>query len=158
MSEARVAIREQTGADAGRVHHLPTGRHVLGRDAAAAVQLRSADVSRQHAVIEVSESAVVVTDLGSKNGVLLKREKSTTRLTGPTALADGAVIEVGGIDLLVAHPGLQVDRALMAVGEATITRMQAPGSASRERGAAVPLMITALFASLVGALLWLDGR
>jgi DNA segregation ATPase FtsK/SpoIIIE, S-DNA-T family len=156
--EPRIAVREQTGADVGRVHHLPAGRHVLGRDPTAAIQLRCADVSRQHAILEVSESAVIVTDLGSKNGVLLRRKKSTTQLTGPTALADGAVIEIGGIELLIAHPGLQVDRALAAVGEATITRMQSPNAASGERGPVVPLVITALFAGLVGALLWLDGR
>lgn len=154
--EPTIAVREQNGADAGRVHPLGPGRHVIGRDAGAAIQLRCADVSRKHAILEVSPAAVIITDLGSKNGVLLKRKKSTTQLTGPTALTDGALIEIGGIDLLIAHPGVQVDQALTKVGEATITRMLPGANRGRERGAAVPLLITALFAGLVGVLLWLE--
>lgn len=159
MTDLAIAVREQTGVDAGRVHHLQLGRHVIGRDPAAAIQLRSTDVSRQHAILEVSPSAVTITDLGSKNGVVLLKKgakKVATRLTEPTRLADGALIEVAGIELLIAHPGAQVDEALSRVGEATVTRMSI-----RERdgggrpGALVPLLLTAVFAAVVGALLWL---
>ena len=156
MTDLTIAVREQTGIDAGRVHHLRLGRHVIGRDPAASIQLRSTDVSRQHAILEVSLEAVTVTDLGSKNGVLLRRKQSKVAVTGATRLADGAVIEVGGVELLIAHPGAQVDRALARVGEATITRMQgAGGDAGGRPGALVPLLLTAVFAAVVAALLWL---
>jgi len=156
MTDLTIAVREQTGVDAGRVHHLRLGRHVIGRDPAASIQLRSTDVSRQHAILDVSPEAVTVTDLGSKNGVLLKRKQGKTTLSGPTRLADGAVIEVGGVDLLIAHPGAQVDRALARVGEATITRMHGAGAdAGKRPGALVPLVLTAVFAGVVAALLWL---
>lgn len=157
MSDLAIAVREQTGPDAGRVHQLRLGRHVIGRDPAASVQLRSADVSRQHAILEVSPAAVTITDLGSKNGVLLKKgRKGMAPISGPTRLADGAVVDVGGVLLLIAHPGAQVDEALARVGEATITRMHA-GDRDRggQPGALVPLAVTAVFAALVGVLLWL---
>lgn len=156
MTDLTIAVREQTGADAGRVHQLRLGRHVIGRDPAASIQLRGTDVSRQHAILEVSPEAVTVTDLGSKNGVLLRRKQGKVAITGATRLADGAVIEVGGVELLIAHPGAQVDRALARVGEATITRMQgAGGDAGRRPGPWVPLTLTAVFAAVVAALLWL---
>lgn len=156
MSDLAIAVREQTGPDVGRVHQLRLGRHIIGRDPAGSIQLRSADVSRQHAILEVSPSAVTITDLGSKNGVLLKKKHGATRITAPTRLADGAVIDIGGVELLIAHPGAQVDEALARVGEPTITRMHGgPRDRGGQPGALVPLMVTAVFAALVGALLWL---
>ncbi len=156
-SEVVIAVREQTGIDAGRVHHLRLGSHVIGRDPSASIQLRSTDVSRQHAMLEVSPEAVTITDLDSKNGVLLKGKKGKKALTGATRLADGAVVEVGGIELLVAHPGAQVDRALATVGEATITRMHSGNADPRGRsGVVLPLVLTAVFAAVVAGLLWLE--
>lgn len=155
--ELTIAVREQTGVDAGRVHHLGLGRHVIGRDPAAAIQLRSTDVSRQHALLEVAIDAITITDLGSKNGIHLKRKQGATRLPGPTRVSDGAVVDVGGIELLIVHPGAQVEGALSRFGEATITRVL-DDSSRGGRGAAVlvPLLLTAMFAGLIGVLLWLD--
>jgi len=154
--ELTIAVREQTGVDAGRVHQLGLGRHVIGRDPAAAIQLRSTDVSRQHALLEVAIDAITITDLGSKNGIHLKRKQGATRLPGTTRVGDGAVIDVGGIELLIVHPGAQVEGALNRFGEATITRVFGDG-ARGGRGAAVlvPLLLTAMFAGLIGVLLWL---
>lgn len=156
-SELKIAVHERTGLDAGRVHRLGLGRHVIGRDPAGSIQLRSSNVSRQHAILEVSPAGLTISDLGSKNGVLLKRKEGTEPLSGPTRLADGAVLEIGGIELQIAHPGVQVDEALARVGEATITRMQAASAVpTRRAGPLVPLLVTAVFAGLVAALLWLD--
>lgn len=156
-NELKIAVRERTGPDVGRVHRLGLGRHVIGRDPAGSIQLRDHNVSRQHAILEVSPSGLTVTDLGSKNGVLLlKRKQGKAPLTGPTPLVDGAVIDVAGIELEISHPGAQVDEALARVGEPTITRMQgAADVAGRRAGPLVPLMVTVVFAGLVAALLWL---
>lgn len=156
-SELTIVVRELTGPDAGRVHALRLGRHVIGRDPTGSIQLRSGDVSRQHAILEVSALGVTVTDLGSKNGVMLRAAGEMRALTGPVRLDDGAVIEVGGIELQIAHPGAQVDAALVRGGEATITRLQGAGGALPMRpGPLIPLLLTVLFAALVGALLWLE--
>jgi len=154
--ELTIVVRELTGPDAGRMHPLGLGRHVIGRDPAGSIHLRSGDVSRQHAILEVSALGVTVTDLGSKNGVTLKLASEMRALTGPARLDDGAVIEIGGIELQIAHPGAQVDAALVRGGEATITHLQGGGGASPLRpGPLVPLVLTVVFAALVGALLWL---
>ena len=59
-------------------------------------------MSRKHAILEVSPAGLTITDLGSKNGVLLKRKDGTEPLSGPMRLADGAVLEIGGIELQIA--------------------------------------------------------
>ena len=156
-NELTIVVRERNGPDAGRVHTLRPGRHVIGRDPTGSIQLRSGDVSRQHAILEVSALGVIVTDLGSKNGVMLRMAGEMRALSGPARLADGSVIEIGGVELEIEHPGAQVDEALVRGGEATITRLSGAGMLSPLRpGPLVPLLLTVVFAALVVALLWLE--
>lgn len=149
-----ITLRERTGADAGRVHALGHGRHVIGRDPGAAVCLRGVDVSRTHASVTVTGEAVVVADLGSKNGVRVIRGGVPTRVGGAVRLGDAGVFEVGGIELEISHPGAQVEEALARVGETTVTRMEFVAPPRRSPSATVPLIATALFAVIVAALLW----
>ena len=156
-SELTIVVRERTGPDAGRVHQLRLGRHVIGRDPTGSIQLRSGDVSRQHAILEVSALGVIVTDLGSKNGVMLRIAGEMRALSGPARLADGSVIEIGGVELEIEHPGAQVDEALARGSEPTITRLEGIGKLAPLRpGPLVPLVLTVLFAALVVTLLWLE--
>ena len=89
--EATIVVREQTGVNAGRVHMLRIGSHVIGRDPAATIQLASTDVSRQHALLEVASDAITISDLGSKNGTLV----NGSRIQGPTPLRKGDQIKLG---------------------------------------------------------------
>ena len=156
-SELTIVVRERTGPDAGRVHQLRLGRHVIGRDPTGSIQLRCGDVSRQHAILEVSALGVIVTDLGSKNGVMLRIAGEMRALSGPARLADGSVIEIGGVELEIEHPGAQVDEALARGSEPTITRLEGIGKLAPLRpGPLVPLVLTVLFAALVVTLLWLE--
>ena len=152
-----ITLRERTGADAGRVHTLAPGRHVVGRDPAAAVCLRGPDVSRSHASVVVTTDAVVVADLGSKNGVRWLRGGTAVRVGGPVRLGDAEVFEVGGIELEICHPGAQVEAALARVGETTVTRIEAAALPRSRPGAVAPLIATAVFAAVVVALLWTGG-
>lgn len=149
-----ITLRERTGADAGREHALGLGRHVIGRDPAAAVCLRGVDVSRRHASVTVTADTVEVTDLGSKNGVRVVRGGRTGRADGPVRLGDGGIFEVGGIELEISHPGARVEEALARVGETTVTRMEFMAPTRGSPGARLPLIATALFAAIVAALLW----
>jgi DNA segregation ATPase FtsK/SpoIIIE, S-DNA-T family len=149
-----ITVRERSGADAGRVHALSPGRHVVGRDPAAAVCLRGADVSRMHASVTVTGEAVVVADLGSKNGVRVIRGGVAVPVGGPVRLGDAGVFEVGGIELEISHPGAQVEEALARVGETTVTRIEVAMPRRSPPGAAVPLIATAVFAAVVVVLLW----
>jgi predicted component of type VI protein secretion system len=131
----------------GKVHALRLGRQTIGRDARADVRLRSGDVSRLHASVEVTREAIVIADLGSKNGIF----RDGQPLAGPTALRDGEVVVVGGIALRVGHAGAQVEAALRGGGEATISRGAAV--AGRTESLAGPGIATVFFAALVAALL-----
>lgn len=149
-----VTLRERNGGDAGRVHVLGPGRFVVGRDPAAAVHLRGADVSRLHASVTVTADAIEVADLGSKNGVRWIRGGALVRVAGPVRLGDAGVFEVGGIELEISHPGAQVAAALARVGETTVTRIEAAALPRPQPGAMVPLIATAAFAAIVVVLLW----
>jgi len=56
---------------------LPRGRHLVGRDPAAAVRLESRGCSRRHAVICVTEAGVTVEDQASSNGTFVDDERIT---------------------------------------------------------------------------------
>jgi DNA-binding winged helix-turn-helix (wHTH) protein len=76
---------------------LNEGENVVGRDPQCDVWLDASGVSRRHARIHVTgaSDAVLVEDLGSKNGTLLHDQP----ITGPTRLADGDVIQIGAVEL-----------------------------------------------------------
>ena len=64
----------------------------IGRVAACGLVLDGTAVSRAHCRLELSNSEVVVTDLGSTNGTFVDGR----RITAPTALQHGATLHVGG--------------------------------------------------------------
>ena len=69
---------------------LPT---TLGRDSgAAAVGLDDHSVSRRHARLEIVDNELVLTDLGSTNGV---RVNGRPVGAGPQPLEDGDRVELG---------------------------------------------------------------
>lgn len=150
-----ISVRERTGPDAGRVHRLGEGRHVIGRDPTAAVSLASSDVSRHHALLTVTADSLELADLGSKNGVRIARGDGFVPLVGARRVGDGAVFEVGGIELEVSHPGVKVQHALARVGETTVTRIDGPTHRGARPEVVLPLVATVVFATVVALLLWL---
>jgi DNA-binding winged helix-turn-helix (wHTH) protein len=83
----------------GRVA-LGEGVHVLGRDGEADVVLDHPSVSRRHARLQVDPGGATIEDLRSKNGTFLGER----RVSGPTRLAGGAEIRLGGLRLRVRSP------------------------------------------------------
>src|SRR5262245_30537204 len=81
----------------GREVALRDGDNIIGRDPGAAVRLDVPSVSRRHARISVSSDGVVVEDLGSKNGTLLRKE----RIQGRAPLADLDELQVGSVRITV---------------------------------------------------------
>ena len=143
---------ETNGPDAGRVHELPYGEHLVGRGGDATVQLHDKDVSRRHARLEVGPEGVLVHDLGSKNGVFVQG----ARVEQPILLKHGQTLSFGDLTLRLAHPASQVSQALAAAGEATMTSTRTtdvePASAM---GLVLPLLGVVVFGGLVAALLLL---
>jgi hypothetical protein len=60
-----------SGKHKGKRVRLAEGETVIGRDASAKIRVATHEVSRQHALLIVSESGVVVRDLGSRNGTFV---------------------------------------------------------------------------------------
>lgn len=68
-----------------------TGSLTIGRAAGCEITLDDTFISQLHARVSMSESGVVVEDLGSTNGTYLNRR----RVTAPVVVAPGDVIQVG---------------------------------------------------------------
>jgi len=81
----------------GELLPLHAGENIIGRDPKAAIVIDSPDVSRHHARLLVSDDAVTLEDLGSKNGTFVAGK----RLTTPTLVRGGDQITVGRTLLLI---------------------------------------------------------
>jgi DNA-binding winged helix-turn-helix (wHTH) protein len=75
----------------GRRLRLGEGANDIGRDPSASVWLDSPQASRLHARITISNNAVTLEDLGSKNRTLVNDRP----ITEPTQLSDGDAIQIG---------------------------------------------------------------
>jgi pSer/pThr/pTyr-binding forkhead associated (FHA) protein len=81
---------------------------VIGRDSACDIVLDSSEVSRRHAQLSVSGSAVFIEDLGSTNGI-----KVAGRKVGKTGLQVGQLILLGGMSFLVVDDSVAHDVTLL---------------------------------------------
>jgi anti-anti-sigma regulatory factor len=66
-----LSLRVQVGSSEGRTVSVSSQRLVIGRDKECGLRLGSAQVSKQHAVIERRDGKVYLRDLGSTNGTLI---------------------------------------------------------------------------------------
>ncbi|MFN2443235.1 MAG: FHA domain-containing protein [Thermoanaerobaculia bacterium] len=74
--DRRFAVAITDGTDAGKVFRIENPRVTIGRTGAA-VPLDDAEVSREHAAIEVRNSVVLLKDLGSTNGTFVNGKRIT---------------------------------------------------------------------------------
>jgi DNA-binding winged helix-turn-helix (wHTH) protein len=72
---------------------LHAGENILGRGLEDGIEINLPTVSRRHARITLAD-AIVLEDLGSKNGTWLENE----RLTAPRELSDGAAVRLGSAE------------------------------------------------------------
>jgi DNA-binding winged helix-turn-helix (wHTH) protein len=80
-----------------RVIVLEDGDNIIGRDPECTVWLDASGVSRRHARIRTvrGDDAVLLQDLGSKNGTLVQNSP----ITGEVRVTDGAEIQIGSVQL-----------------------------------------------------------
>jgi len=74
-----------------RQYPLLPGDWLIGRSAQAGLAITDALASREHAVVRVGVEAVVVEDLGSRNGTFV----NDRRVDEPTALLPGDLLRIG---------------------------------------------------------------
>jgi pSer/pThr/pTyr-binding forkhead associated (FHA) protein len=82
--------------------------YVVGRAETCSLSLAVEELSREHAAFVRREDAVVVRDLGSKNGVVV----AGARVVGERALSDGDVVELGPVSLTLEDPASRYLREL----------------------------------------------
>ena len=71
---------------------LMRGRQILGRSSACDIAIKDSSVSRRHAELVVTESGVVLADLGSCNGTFLQgRRVQTCQVTNGQSVRFGQV-------------------------------------------------------------------
>ena len=74
---------------------LSIGSWRIGRDPDCEIRVNDESVSRRHAILRVTADQVELTDLGSRNGVLV----NGSRLIGSVVLASNDRVEVGTAEL-----------------------------------------------------------
>ena len=90
---------------------LPPGEFVIGRAANCQLSLDDPLVSRNHATLTVTSDAVVLADLGSRNGVRVNNE----RIVGKRSLTHGDQISIGSQDMvLMSRRELAADTLIQA--------------------------------------------
>lgn len=81
---------------------LSPGHWRIGRDPACEIRLGDESVSRRHASLRVTETAVELSDQGSRNGVRVNGE----RVYGRGDLGIGDKLEIGIYEIVLAEQGL----------------------------------------------------
>jgi len=123
------------GPDAGFGVALRPGRYFIGRAADTHVCLEDADVSRMHALIEVSaDGRAVLADAGSRNGTWV----DGAPITVPTALDARSVVRIGKDTLRWAGAGRSLRVLQTADGRLEFDRIIATTPAIPVRDIAVP--------------------
>lgn len=89
-------VRLDDGFDGPRVLPLMATTSRIGRASTADLQIVDGSVSRIHAEVRVSASSAIVSDLASANGTFVNGQP----IHHPTALNEGAVLQVGDVPLL----------------------------------------------------------
>jgi DNA-binding NtrC family response regulator len=92
-----------TGAGASLTFELPArGEMIIGRDPGADIVFPHGSLSRRHARLIVGRDAILLCDLGSKNGTRIGSRPLTP--DQPEPLPHGAAAELGAVMLLVVEP------------------------------------------------------
>jgi Inner membrane component of T3SS, cytoplasmic domain/zinc-ribbon domain len=92
----RLSLAILDGPDAGSVYRIEKPRVTIGR-ANADLTLNDSEASRQHAALEIRDTAVFLLDLGSTNGTYLASEI----IEQPVEISDKAEFQVGGTTLML---------------------------------------------------------
>jgi predicted Zn finger-like uncharacterized protein len=73
--DVRYSLAVIAGAQAGSVFTIPKPRIYLGRGTNMDIQLKDAEISRRHSMLEIRSEEVTLVDLGATNGTFVSGER-----------------------------------------------------------------------------------
>ncbi|PWB71460.1 MAG: ABC transporter ATP-binding protein [Anaerolineales bacterium] len=112
-SASNASITIQAGPEVGKVIDLTEDEVLIGRNETAGIFINHKEVSRRHARLTYKEGKYFLEDLGSSNGTVVNGQ----RISGETALADGAEIMLGTDIRLVFHQTSTETKVMEAMGQ-----------------------------------------
>jgi S-DNA-T family DNA segregation ATPase FtsK/SpoIIIE len=98
---AVLSLHVVSGPSAGLIVPIERGRLTVGRAHDSDVVLADADASREHAVLDVTSTAITLHDLGSTNGTLVDARRAPS---DGIELRPGGLVSIGDSLLTVAGP------------------------------------------------------
>ncbi len=93
----KVVIEIQDRQGNKQAYELALGRYVLGKSDKCDIMLPDSHVSRNHAVLEISDTDVILSDNNSTNGTWFEGQ----RILNPILLQTGDVLRVGALNIVV---------------------------------------------------------
>ena len=90
------ALRVLSGASAGKIYNLKSGKNLLGRAAHCDIHIVSNGISKDHCEVHVYPDKIVIADLKSSNGTFLNgvRIQSATMRMGDKMSAHDVIFEI----------------------------------------------------------------
>ena len=130
----------------------PEARLVIGRGEEAGWIVIDEDLSRAHAELHRGWDGVTIRDLESKNGTKV----DGVRVTAPTLLHDGVLIELGNVALRFRDPAERHLRGEVtaAATPRALPRVQAPAPAAVAASSWPFVIATAIAGLAIGGLVW----
>jgi DNA segregation ATPase FtsK/SpoIIIE, S-DNA-T family len=154
---ATLVVTKPTGT--ANEYPLRYGDNVLGRDVDCDVVIKDEQASRRHARINVSD-VVTITDLGSKNGVVVADKAIAT----PTVLRSGHDAEIGdlrlsirdhlrAVEAVASRNRVEFNRPPRVTRTYSGVRVELPAPPDRPRKQRVP-MISAVVPVILGGFMY----
>jgi pSer/pThr/pTyr-binding forkhead associated (FHA) protein len=103
---------------------------IVGRSPSSGLMLEATEVSRAHCRLVVVDDAVLATDLGSTNGTFVDGR----RITQPTLLTDGAVMQIGPYRVVCAHVAEKTIDGTLRIGRQAADDARQRAGRRREAG------------------------
>lgn len=120
----RVTLKVLKGSKVGRKLPINGNQLLIGRGEGCDLRPRNDNISRRHCVIRVTDSQILIQDLGSKNGTYVNGK----RVDGEEGLKAGDTVAVGTIELEVMIDSKVAEKRPQAKNVAEVVQRTAENS------------------------------
>lgn len=129
----QVRLKILMGSNAGKEIKIPAPKCVIGRGDDCHLKPQSDAISRRHCEIVISDTEVIVRDLGSRNGTLVNGQ----RIAEDTVLLNGDVLKVGPLEfeMVIEHTAAKLKRPQVKdIKEAAARTVTSASSSNHDLG------------------------